>query len=82
MQAAVMEESNPSKFTIKRDRVNATLTQYFTLSVDNVQAKDTAATYNYDDLFPALPESTTPILNNAAPKNMRVGSSVVTQVMK
>ncbi|CAD7077490.1 unnamed protein product [Hermetia illucens] len=48
--------------------------------IDNVQAKDTAATYNYDDLFPALPESTTPILNNAAPKNMRVGSSVVTQV--
>jgi polyribonucleotide nucleotidyltransferase len=38
--------------------------------------------YSYDDLFPALPESSTPRFSNAAPSNniKRIGSSVVTQV--
>lgn len=38
--------------------------------------------YSYDDLFPALPESSTPRFPNAAPSNSikRIGSTVVTQV--
>jgi hypothetical protein len=36
--------------------------------------------YSYDDLFPALPESTTPKFSAPANNKMRIGSSVVTQV--
>lgn len=47
-----------------------------TSSVNNAQA------FSYDDLFPALPESTTPKFPASAPTNniKRIGSSVVTQV--
>ncbi|XP_055686275.1 vigilin [Lutzomyia longipalpis] len=45
-------------------------------------AEHSAAGFNYDDLFPALPESSTPAppIHNAT--TMRVGSSVVTQVFR
>lgn len=51
---------------------------------ENNVASTPAPTPCYDDLFPALPESAPPRFNNptlsAATQNMRVGSSVVTQV--
>ncbi|GAB0100838.1 vigilin [Sergentomyia squamirostris] len=41
-----------------------------------------SAGFNYDDLFPALPESSTPALPVPNATNMRVGSTIVTQVFR
>lgn len=48
--------------------------------INNVQANDDATCCRYNDLFPALPQASTASLNNAPPRSMRVGSTMVTQV--
>lgn len=48
---------------------------------DNATVQPATPAFSYDDLFPALPQNAViPSHKTALPKNMRVGSSVVTQV--
>lgn len=49
---------------------------------ETVQPQETTPAFSYDDLFPALPQNTSaPMPTQATPASMRVGSSVVTQVL-
>ncbi|XP_055915832.1 vigilin isoform X1 [Eupeodes corollae] len=49
---------------------------------ETVQTQETTPAFSYDDLFPALPQNTSaPVASQATPASMRVGSSVVAQVL-